>query len=135
MRVLFRDLDPDVATALALAFATQPLVDVLCEDIFATRAADAIVSPANSHGWMDGGINLAYIQRFGDDLERRLRLMIRQDHAGLLPVGHALASKTDAVDIPWMISAPTMERRLGVPRSLKAYKEFRLRCCWHGSMV
>lgn len=125
MRILIRDMNPAVAEALLSAFADVADVEVVCEDIFAAGPVDAIVSPANSHGWMDGGIDLAYLKRFGDDLERRLKLVIRRDHEGLLPIGQALAIETGASDIPWMISAPTMEVPMAVRYSQNAYKAFR----------
>ena len=40
-------------------------VEIVHGDIF-SRPADALVSPANSFGFMDGGIDLAYSRRFGD---------------------------------------------------------------------
>lgn len=125
MRILLRDMKPAVAAALAKAFADVLEVEVVCGDIFDAGPADAIVSPANSHGWMDGGIDLAYLQHFGDQLERDLRLMIRRDHSGLLPIGQALVIATGAAHIPWMISAPTMEVPMAVPYSQNAYKAFR----------
>lgn len=125
MRIMIRDMKPAVAEALLSAFADVRDVEVVCDDIFSAGAADAIVSPANSHGWMDGGIDLAYLRHFGDDLERRLRTVIRRDHNGLLPIGQALAIETGATDIPWMISAPTMEVPMAVPYSQNAYKAFR----------
>jgi len=41
--------------------------------------ADAIVSPANSFGFMDGGIDRLYLERFGQSLQDRVQAQIRQD--------------------------------------------------------
>src|SRR5438045_7620444 len=45
---------------------------------------DAIVSPANSYGFMDGGLDALYIQRLGWQLEERLRRQIMERHQGEL---------------------------------------------------
>src|SRR5579871_49495 len=51
--------------------------------------ADALVSPANSFGFMDGGIDAAYTDRFGPGLSQRLREIIKTKHHGELLVGQA----------------------------------------------
>jgi O-acetyl-ADP-ribose deacetylase (regulator of RNase III) len=76
-------------------------------DILRDRA-DAIVSPANSFGYMDGGLDLLYSQHFGWELEKRLRKLLIEEHDGELPVGQAVIVETGREDIPYLISAPTM---------------------------
>jgi O-acetyl-ADP-ribose deacetylase (regulator of RNase III) len=34
---------------------------------------DAVVSPANSFGFMDGGIDAVYLNHFGNDIQLRVR--------------------------------------------------------------
>lgn len=72
--------------------------------------ASAVVSPANSLGYMRGGVDLAYARRFGPGLEDTLRRKIAALPGGLLPVGEALAVETGDAAIPYLISAPTMKR-------------------------
>jgi O-acetyl-ADP-ribose deacetylase (regulator of RNase III) len=69
---------------------------------------DAVVSPANSFGFMDGGIDLSYARHFGWKLEQRLQELIRTEHHGELLVGHAVIVATDNARIPFLIAAPTM---------------------------
>ena len=69
---------------------------------------EAVVSPANSFGFMDGGIDLAYSLRFGWDLQERLQAAIRERHHGELLVGMAEIVETGSADIPYLIAAPTM---------------------------
>ncbi len=71
---------------------------------------DAVVSPANSAGYMRGGVDLAYTRFFGDRVERDLQAMIRELPGKTLPVGQALVVATGHERIPWLISAPTMTR-------------------------
>ncbi|MEZ6139182.1 MAG: macro domain-containing protein [Zavarzinella sp.] len=69
---------------------------------------DAIVSPANSFGFMDGGIDHLYSQHFGWQVQRRLQDTIRTRHHGELVVGQAEIIPTDDARIPFVIAAPTM---------------------------
>ena len=64
VKFYLRDRDADVVRAWTKHFADTPQVEASQGDIFDVPA-DAIVSPANSFGFMDGGIDLAYSYRFG----------------------------------------------------------------------
>ena len=76
---------------------------------------DAIVSPANSFGFVDGGIDLPYSRRFGWQVQYRLQDLIRKHHHGELLVGAAEIVETDDQKIPFLIAAPTMR----VPMNLR----------------
>jgi O-acetyl-ADP-ribose deacetylase (regulator of RNase III) len=69
--------------------------------------ADAVVSPANSHGLMRGGIDAVYAQTW-PGIEARVRSAILALHGGELPVGEAVVVPTGGVRPAWLISAPTM---------------------------
>jgi hypothetical protein len=83
MRFLLRDRNPALIEAWLKEFAGSPSIEVSQGDIF-DLAADAIVSPANSFGFMDGGIDLIYSQRFGWKLQEDLRQIIQNEHGGEL---------------------------------------------------
>jgi O-acetyl-ADP-ribose deacetylase (regulator of RNase III) len=84
----------------------------------------AIVSPANSFGWMDGGIDGAYMTMFGDQIQRRVQDEMKnlfgtdpQNHTSGMPIGEAFIIRTypEGTSIPngkpeWLIVAPTMIR-------------------------
>jgi hypothetical protein len=70
LTIHLRDISTAVTSAWEAAFADAPEVEVSCGDIFGVKA-DAIVSPANSFGYMDGGIDLVYSRFFGWELESR----------------------------------------------------------------
>jgi O-acetyl-ADP-ribose deacetylase (regulator of RNase III) len=69
---------------------------------------DALVSPANSFGFMDGGIDLKISEFFGWHVQGRLQELIRTKHHGELLVGQAEIVNTNHSQIPYVISAPTM---------------------------
>jgi O-acetyl-ADP-ribose deacetylase (regulator of RNase III) len=77
---------------------------------------DAVVSPANSFGFMDGGIDMAYSLHFGWDVQERLQTIIREKYHGELLVGQAEIVPTEDKAIPYLIAAPTMR----VPMVLSA---------------
>ncbi len=76
---------------------------------------DAIVSPANSFGFMDGGLDLFYTLHFGPGVQKRLQDKIKKDYDGELLVGQATAVATHDEKIPFVISAPTMRVPLVLP--------------------
>ena len=121
MRFNFRCTNVDVCLAMVQHFVGIGDVNIACADIFSAGRADAIVSPANSYGYMDGGIDLVYVQRFGWDLQTRLQMLLRERHGGVLPIGQAVAVPTGDPEIPTMISSPTMVRPGPVPLSQNAY--------------
>lgn len=124
LEIHLRDLNPDLARAWSVAFAGLANVHVSAGQIFDV-AADAVVSPANSFGFMDGGIDLVYSRHFGWELPQRLQARIRAEHDGELPVGEALIVETGDARIPYCVSAPTMRVPQDVSETVNAYLAFR----------
>jgi O-acetyl-ADP-ribose deacetylase (regulator of RNase III) len=87
--------------------------------------ADAMVSPANSFGIMDGGLDLAIREQLGLEVERRVQIVIREKHHVELPVGCAEIVPTDHSRWPFLVSAPTMRIPENVSRTIHAYWAFR----------
>jgi O-acetyl-ADP-ribose deacetylase (regulator of RNase III) len=95
-------------------FYDCPDVSVYHGSIF-DNACDAIVSPANSFGFMDGGLDLALSNYLGWHVQERLQEIIKTKYDGELLVGQAEIVETDNTKFPYLISAPTMR----VPMILK----------------
>jgi O-acetyl-ADP-ribose deacetylase (regulator of RNase III) len=104
----------------------EPVEDVAVHlgDYFA-KEADAMLSPANSFGIMDGGLDLAIRDQLGFEVQVRAQRAILEEHHGELPVGAALVIPTDHARWPYLVVAPTMRVPERVPRSLNAYLAFR----------
>lgn len=115
MRLHFVDTNQAVVDALAFAFAAHPDVEVCCADLLDV-ATHCVVSPANSYGFMDGGIDADYCRFFGPSIQNTVHEAILRRPEGFLPVGAALAVITNHARIPYMIVAPTME----VPETVSA---------------
>ena len=93
-------------------------------DIF-DYTGDAVVSPANSFGFMDGGIDLLYSLNMGWHVQKRLQDDIAINYHGELLVGQATMVHTDYKKFPYLICAPTMrvpKRLSGTPNVYLAAK-------------
>lgn len=82
---------------------------------------DALISPANSFGFMDGGIDGVYRRHFGGHIQERLQALIRAQHDGELPVGQAEIIATDHPRLRFLISAPTMRVPMNVAGTAHPY--------------
>jgi O-acetyl-ADP-ribose deacetylase (regulator of RNase III) len=118
------DLDPKLVSAWQGFFAAYPSVSVQQGDILALKG-DAIISPANSFGFMDGGIDLAYSKFFGWSLQKQLQTTLLNEFGGELPVGQAVILPTGNPQVPNLISAPTMRVPMDIAGTVNAYLAFR----------
>ena len=125
LRIHLRDRNAEVVATWREAFMGARNVDISEGDIFAGPTADAIVSPANSFGYMDGGIDGVYAQRFGPEMCERLRVLIKAAWDGELPVGCAAVVETGHRAFPYLVSAPTMRVPMVVSDTVNAYLAFR----------
>ena len=107
MKIILADLQPALLTAWKQAAGDKDYISTCLGSIFDV-ACDALVSPANSFGYMDGGIDLAISNYFGWHVQERLQKLIQGKHHGELLVGAAEIVLTDHARIPYVISAPTM---------------------------
>jgi O-acetyl-ADP-ribose deacetylase (regulator of RNase III) len=107
MKIVLAATEATLATAWERAFAGLDGVSVHRGSIF-DIACDAVVSPANSFGFMDGGIDALYVDRYGIEVQTRLRRRILDRHHGELLVGAAEVVETGDPGQPWLIAAPTM---------------------------
>jgi O-acetyl-ADP-ribose deacetylase (regulator of RNase III) len=122
--IKLKALHPSMQYEWSNYFGEFDNVEVTHGDIL-RDTADAIVSPANSFGYMDGGLDLLYSQHFGWDLEKRLRAVLVAEHDGELPVGQAVIVETGRADIRYLISAPTMRVPMNIENTVNVYLAFR----------
>lgn len=114
MKIILAAVEDDLADAWERHCGDLPDVSVHRGSIL-ELSVDAVVSPANSFGFMDGGIDHLYSHHFGWEVQDRLQELIRTRHHGELLVGTAEIVDTDNPCIPFVIAAPTMR----VPMVLK----------------
>ncbi len=97
-----------------------PFVTIYQGSIFDVEC-DAVVSPANSFGFMDGGIDMLYSKHFGWGVQARLQQAIREKHHGELLVGTAEIVETGNEEIPYLIASPTMRVPMMLSNSVNPY--------------
>lgn len=120
MQIILATPDTTMAAAWSEAFSGAD-VNIHHGSILEV-SCDALVSPANSFGFMDGGLDLAYSQHFGWDLQMRLRRLILERHRGELLVGAAEVIETGKSMPGLMIAAPTMRVPMRLPEdSINSY--------------
>jgi len=122
MEIILCELSEKVVEAWQLFFSGAENVRILNTDITQLEC-DAIVSPANSFGFMDGGLDYALSERLGWDLEKKLQQQIKELPEGELLVGRALVLPTGDAKLPYLISAPTMRipTNFNIDTSVNAY--------------
>jgi O-acetyl-ADP-ribose deacetylase (regulator of RNase III) len=107
MKLFLVDQQSELVAHWKKEFALFPEVSVVCGNIL-SLAHNAIVSPANSYGYMDGGIDELYVQYFGIQIQDRVQDAISRRQEGYLPVGASLVVKTGHPKIPYLVVSPTM---------------------------
>ena len=133
MEITLVDRDGALARAWRSVFAEVEDVTVVEGDYF-DQPADAMVSPANSFGIMDGGLDVAIRDQLGLGLQTKLQRAIVDNHHGELPIGCAQVVETGDPRWPYLIAAPTMRIPESVAGTLNAYLAFRavlLACTRH----
>lgn len=83
---------------------------------------DCIVSPANSFGLMDGGMDLALINYFGDQLQKRVQQYIIDEFYGEQPVGTSFIIETNNNKIKYLAHTPTMRVPMFINNTDNVYK-------------
>jgi O-acetyl-ADP-ribose deacetylase (regulator of RNase III) len=134
MKIYLRGINPELVKAWNAFFKDKEDVDVSEGDIFMMEEVqagkiDAIVSPANSFGFMDGGIDFIYSSVLGWEMGDLLRQKLKIKHGGELLVGQAEAVRIHDINpeaiIEWLISAPTMRVPCDVSYTVNAYLAFK----------
>jgi len=83
------------------------------KDLIKEHQIDAVVSPANCLGFMDGGIDMIYMQLF-PGIQHRVQDRIKQFDITtalgryVLPIGSAIFVSTLSKETPLLVCAPTM---------------------------
>lgn len=120
MDIRIRDTNPDVISAV---LATSAWIDASVGSIL-DEPVDAVVSPGNSFGFMDGGIDAVYTAEFGPSLQENLQQKIRERAIGELLVGEAIPIEVNHARVKFVICAPTMR----VPRKILDPVDILLAC-------
>ncbi len=122
--LVMRATNPEMVLAWMQYFSDPGPWSIGSGDLLREKG-DAALSPANSYGHMDGGIDLAYRSLFGLGIQNRVQKVIGERFDGLLPVGKAIIVPTNHDRIPHLVVAPTMERPKNVADTDNARRAMR----------
>ncbi|WP_264935829.1 macro domain-containing protein, partial [Streptomyces sp. A012304] len=109
LKVVLTDINTKVVQAWRAAFADTPETEIRKGSILDERV-DAWVSPTNSRGLMNGGVDAVVKRHLGAGIQLRVQRAIRDEFGGRLPVGSAVCVPSGAVNPKFLISTPTMEQ-------------------------
>ncbi|MDX3099734.1 macro domain-containing protein [Nonomuraea angiospora] len=108
LKVVLVDVNAKVVQEWLAAFADTPEVEIHKGSIVSEQV-DAWVSPTNSRGRMDGGVDAVIKRHLGAGIQLRVQRAIRDRFDGSLPVGSAVCVPSGATNPKFLISTPTME--------------------------
>ena len=100
--------DYSLYKAFQLKFDYLPSVKIYNCDFEKLSSYDCLVSPANSFGMMDGGIDAAITAFFGIQLMERVQQRILDDYLGEQSVGTSFIIETGNPQYPFLAHTPTM---------------------------
>lgn len=120
MKFYFTDINSKLTDAWSKVFEGIDNVIVTNDSIF-NLSCDAIVSPANSFGFMNGGIDFSISKNLGWHIEKKLQKLIREKYFGELLVGQSAIVETDHKQFKYLISDPTMRTPMTILRSPNIY--------------
>jgi O-acetyl-ADP-ribose deacetylase (regulator of RNase III) len=107
LNVVLVDINAKVVEAWKAVFADAPEVRIHKCSI-TDQYVDAWVSPTNSLGSMDGGVDAVIKKRLGAITQTHVQAEIKRLYGGFMPVGSATCVPTGVNSPKFLISTPTM---------------------------
>lgn len=120
MLIQLVDRSQDMCDAWTTEFMYCDDVIIYCDDFFSPET-DCIVSPANSFGFMSGGLDGVITKVLGPQIEKKVQDRIANTSIKELLVGDAIIVETDNEKIPYCISAPTMRVSMAIDNTVNVY--------------
>jgi len=108
VKVILVDINPRMIEAWKETFEENPEVEVV-QGSMLDQTVCAWVSPTNSRGSMDGGLDAVIKKHLGANIETTVQREILKTYNGVMPVGFATCVETGKTSMPkFLISTPTM---------------------------
>jgi O-acetyl-ADP-ribose deacetylase (regulator of RNase III) len=122
MKLILVDPSGSLSLVWRYYFANLPDVEIVRGEFEQLPEFDCMVSPANSFGLMDGGVDLAIIEFFGQQLMDRVQQRILTDYLGEQPVGTSMIIETNHPRHPFLAHTPTMRVPMEIAHTDNVYK-------------
>lgn len=107
VKVVLCDINPKMVKAWKETFEENPEVEIL-QGSMTDMQTSAWVTPTNSAGRMDGGLDLVIKKFLGDTVESLVQQQIKSKYGGKMPLGRTTCVPTGRVMPAYLISTPTM---------------------------
>lgn len=120
-KLILVDIEPQLCQAWEKRFADLPNIEIVNGYFEALPQFDCMVSPANSFGLMDGGVDAAIIRFYGIQLMRRVQQHIIENYFGEQPVGTSFIVETGSQKYPFLAHTPTMRTPLDIRNTDNVY--------------
>lgn len=120
MLIQLVDRSEDICDAWTTEFMDCEDVVIYCDDFFAPET-DCVVSPANSFGFMEGGLDGVITRRLGMQVQENVQKAILGRPMKELLVGETIVVHTDNKEVPYCISAPTMRVPMDLRNTANVY--------------
>lgn len=121
MRLILVDPNTALCIAWKTHFAELPNVEVVNDYFEKVPAFDCMISPANSFGIMDGGVDYAITKFFGVQLMQRVQQHILKEYRGEQPVGTSFVIESGMDKHPYLAHTPTMRYPMSLLRTDAVY--------------
>lgn len=108
IKLILVDPNYELSQAFRSRFDYLPNVEVANCGFEQLPSYDCLVSPANSFGMMDGGVDAAITKFFGVSLMERVQQKIVDDYLGEQSVGTSFIIDTGNPQYPFLAHTPTM---------------------------
>ena len=108
MKLLLVDPIDSLCEEWRKAFLDFPEVKIHNTTFENIKNYDYLVSPANSYGLMDGGVDRVITAYFGRNLQKKVQKIIKEEYFGEQPVGTSIIVSTGHRDHPYLAHTPTM---------------------------
>ncbi|MEE3715843.1 macro domain-containing protein [Tumidithrix elongata RA019] len=120
-RLILVDPKRDLCEAWQEHFYNLPNVEIVQGYFEQLPKFDCLVSAANSFGIMDGGVDLAIINFFGQPLMEDVQTRILRDYLGEQPVGTSMIVETGNLLHPFIAHTPTMRVPMPIAHTDQVY--------------
>lgn len=121
MKLILTDINPALCRAWESAFKSLPDIEIYHGYFESIPQFDCMVSPANSFGLMDGGVDAAITRFFGVELMQAVQKRIIEEYLGEQPVGTSMIVETGAPKHPFLAHTPTMRIPLHISHTDHVY--------------
>lgn len=108
IKLILVDVNREICRQFKKHFAEVEEVEIHHKPFQELEVFDCIVSPANSFGLMNGGLDKYLVEFFGKELEKRVQQYILEHYAGEQPVGTSFIIETNHQKHPFLAHTPTM---------------------------